>query len=303
MDSIYDQFDIKFIDRDGLYTNFTINDNDIVKDNLDDVLKILCMYTVGLFETDSINRQITFKHNGEYKTETIDYLCRLYYEKITQELNNANNDEDYEYEYEYVDENNKLLMSIHQHDIHYNSRICANHGKSKYIGKYKIKHENIISNAEIEYDDLYADYDSDNNDDIDDINDKIPLYGRNYTVYANVLKINSSETKELPGNWGSRILDDIYNETTFEDRYIMLDLNKFNIDIKDISDKKTYFRCKFTNTNQIQHAASMFGKKCTVEYTFSSIEHVDYINEIDLELTYNNDKIHVKTTYFNVDCL
>ena len=64
-EELYQNFGIIYLDRFETKTNFRINDNDNVKAHLESILKLLCLFTVAIFETDSVERK---RIAGQWRT-------------------------------------------------------------------------------------------------------------------------------------------------------------------------------------------------------------------------------------------
>ena len=72
---MYEELGIQFVKKDGVKTHFK------VAQKTERVAKLLSLFTIGVFETDSVERRIVYKQNGQFFCSTVDDLCKSYFEK------------------------------------------------------------------------------------------------------------------------------------------------------------------------------------------------------------------------------
>lgn len=76
---LYEEFGIVFLSRRNIKFYFTINHNAVVEKYLDLVIRTLCFYTLGLFETSSgPDGFLTYRNGDKILTKSIEEACRDY---------------------------------------------------------------------------------------------------------------------------------------------------------------------------------------------------------------------------------
>jgi hypothetical protein len=322
-DKLYDNFGIEFIQKDGVNTHFKINKNDSVDDNIEDVMKILCLFTVGLFETDSIERQIIYKRDKKFYRDTVDNMCMDFFTKcdtvdnqielpetskffmldgedeesvecfdeFNSELKNVNFVEDYESgESDDTDESGSGLYNLPRGE---NKKYFQKKVNSCPVSKIKIKKDKYTSCAKGSADDIrFWNFSMDNSVEVDKVYDVL------------------DDAEEVAGNWGaflehknSKEKNSTKKEIIFEERFSIFDFDKFDIIVNsDKKQKDPKYTCSFTPIKGIHHAASMIAQSCTVDYTMTDVT-IELVNSVSIELTPKENKYEVITTYYGIDVL
>lgn len=301
--SIYNGFGIEFIKKDGIYTHFKLNNNNNTNLNMENIAKVFCLFTIGVFSTDSVERKLIYKKSGNFFCDSIDNLCELYFTNSNSKCENIDLPDNTNF-VEYSDgifslnkfANTKITNCV------YNARakFISNNGDNNMPNdcittpgtKLKIKKNIYTSRAEIEAD-------HDDNDD-----DALSFYDfdiNNSRIVDNVYDI-SDNANETMGNYGSYLIGSKnLKEIKYEERYSIFDFDNFNINVKNVSTNE--YICNFTPINGVNHAASMFAQSCTVDYTDINADSLFVINNVSIKFVNNGSYYDVVTTYFGIDVL
>ncbi len=165
--------------------------------------------------------------------------------------------------------------------------------------KLKITQTNFTCQAIM---DCYNEEDEDNEEDYYIFWD----FSINTTIVADNVYNISNEQFETMGNFGSFIdseFPEIEKDSLYSERHSIFDFDEFDISVKlESNEQYKQYICRFTPINSIHHAAAMFGKSCTIDYTFTDIESF-LINEVTIKFVSKDNDYDVVTTYFGVDVL
>lgn len=340
---IYERFGIEFIEKDGVDTRFKINNNDVTNDNIEDVAKVLCLFTIGLFETDSVERRIVYKRNGKFYCDTVDNVC----EEFFTNTNIIDNQIDLPNESRYfgLDDDEKMVgfkefdsktknvqvsndVNILKHDYKNREDSSESDPDSEddydHMNMYRFRKENFrdainkypVTKLKIKKD-MFTDraeggYSSDQNFEDDDDGDNGEFYDfvTDKSVQVDRLYNVQNDLDEVPGNWGDT-LGDRYKKFSrknigmiFEERFPIFDFDKFGIEVNRESESETLkkFTCSFTPINGVHHAASMFARTCTVDFTMTDVT-IGLVNSVAVTMIPNGNKYDVTATYYGVDVL
>ena len=318
---LFNRFGIKFVSRNDIKTNFTVTRNDSVIDNLEDVMKILCFYTISLLETSTADQIIHYKKDGAIKqTHILDACYDVFIkcliwkeeqdkqreltkqkelEKLAKqkeyeedEAEEEDEEEEEEEESEKSEESDKINTFYKFSDCikkHYYPKFNDLHKLKKEhpVIRYKMKHESFVGNGY-----------SDKNESVTSFTE---MWSFDYDRKINCKTSDHGRGEETVGNYGSYVEDlKLVKSEGEENKWSMFDLDKFQIISNKINDN--HFYCTFTPINKLHHAASMWARPCTVETNLDTI-YVDLVTRVDLYLTYTDDEIIVRTEYFGIDVL
>lgn len=368
----YDSFGIKFLRKHGVHTHFEVAKNSITDDNMVDLAKILCLFTVGLFETDSVERKIVYKKDNVYYCDTVDNLCKLFfaknlcgnkiclkkgcqffgyndkkeivgYEKFSDELKNVkqllgmryssqrcptveaqnenlriddkgdivlvNNDDSDEEYYIYTNDSGKrtiIYMNTYGDDGEFHSETLTpdhkywNH-KDTDGSDSESDHENdttkpAVMKLKIQKD-MYTGHGQQSSGD-----DEFWDFYIDSKVEVDKVYDVSKDIKETAGNWGSCISNSKKVATSLEERYSIFDFDKFDISAKADESTPNQYICSFTPINGVHHAASMWARSCTVDFTTTDVK-IELVNSVTVKFVPHDDKYDVITTYYGIDVL
>lgn len=308
---MYDELEIKFIRKDGIRTFFSFknNDNETEVDFIK-LSKVFCLFTVCVFQTDSEYRNIVYKKNNQYYCETVDDLCKYYY----------NNDLGQIKECETIVEN-ATFFSYDEFDsiighVHYNDSFSCEIKKPSAIFESESESESD-SETETESESkskrvkpgIHMTFDSSNYVAEAMVQDESDKYFWHFSKWKCILVDEiydvSRELEEDMGNYGQYISSktETFIKGFSEERYSIFDFDTFEISATEVLDSMRY-DCTFTPINGIHHAASMMAQSCTVKYTITDIE-LKSINEVNIYFKLNTEKTHynVITIYHGIDVL
>ena len=313
MDEIFDQFGLTFLGREGIKTYFRINANQDVY--IEIIVKLLCFYTAALFETDSINRRIFYKIDGDILYEKFDnILPKLFKEfmfnddEITPKSKISPKVENYidnkiiipnnldtltilenlpkdivNMIFDYVCPKDEEYQDQHIYKQIYNKQNGIKKYKDTPVIKYKLKHSLCQGEAMVAGED----------------EDEFPT--------LKILK-ELGEYKEVAcSSFSVNKTTRVIKCTTTEEKYVCFDFDTFKIDAQciSLSDSETgwKYQCTFSKINHIHHAASMWARNCLVEFMDTQITQIKLVNSMDIILEKDNEFIYATASYLAINCL
>lgn len=305
---------LNFKSRSGTKTEFTIKNNEYNRKNIDMCLKCVCFYTIAIFQTDSVEQKIIYDGSCFVSSGKIIDIINRYVQDYHL------SDDECEIEDDQLDDSDDSICQKYDRDL-IKSQLKSDkydnirHKPIKYRSGFKIcRSRAMMSTGDDEIDATGKITCSDE----DDKN----VYDFKTDASYEVLRIleRDKEFKDVPGNWGNHLLtnknedalekDDINNgnnKNTYTDitsKYLAINVDKFNESVQVIKINDTKYKIKFrTGTKGIHHAASMWARDCLIEYKREAVIDIDYIDEIDADLFFDKDKIHITTTYYAVNVL
>ena len=332
--TIWDDFGIKYVDRSGTKTNFIINDNENVNKNMDLIVKLLCFYSVAIFETDSVEKEIYYKIDNKIVCGKIDdvvykLFCKFLLCEEIKEVSNKKTESSESNESFGSNESSESLESFEnsvstENDKHNNHTLAHMNlldigeifcGRDTYSKTYKKFHDQCKETPVVKYavtENKYNTYAMISGS--PDVYD----FSLDKSVPYQIIK-EIGEDEETMGNYGSYTYgpgrghkmdsqfdckdEDKKISSKTETKYVAFDFDKFDIHVKKINDLGTEYQCVFSETNGIHHAASMWATNCLVECTNTYISGIELVNTISLNLKKENGLIYVTTTYFAINCL
>lgn len=237
-----DAFDLTFLSREDVKTYFRINK---VPENLQVILKVLSFYTLALFETNSHERVIFYRLNGEKIGERIDDTCIRLFKKFilmnskedfkedskedikedSKEDSKEGSKEDFKEDSKEGSEEDSKEGSEDKDEFFTLLREITWHGKTyekiknKPVIKYKLIKRKCRGEAWLS--------DSDSKFETTAWN-----FNMDITIPVKIVKrIGEIEDNHCPRNYGSYINKD--NRTvlkeTIKDRYVMFDFDRFEV--------------------------------------------------------------------------
>src|SRR5271154_1193754 len=286
-EELYQNFGIIYLDRFETKTNFRINDNDNVKAHLESILKLLCLFTVAIFETDSVERKIYYKMDGTIIYSKIhDVIFKLFCRDHLKINENNDIDDNNDSDTSDTSDSNESDSDMEPDDDDYVSGLRKVYPHTPAI-KYQLTHAkyeaNAITGQGIELLDNDEVYDSE--------------LGKYCT--AVVIKILGDYEDILCSDLS--VNDQKLIKSKIENKYVCFNFDKFSIDVIKISDSE--YKCSFSKIKPIHHAASMWARNCLVEYADSDVSKVELVESVHLELTNKDNYFYVMTTYFAINCL
>jgi hypothetical protein len=333
---MYDELEIKLMRKDGIRTFFSFKNNETAID-FEKLSKVFCLFTVCIFQTDSEYRHIVYKKNNTYYCETIDDLCKHYYNnELGKECETiVDNASFFSY-----DEFDSIIGHVHYNDtfsceIEEPSTIydiweseseteseseletesesksesdSESESNSESETKSELKFESKSKNKRVRPG-IHITFDSSNyvaEAMVQDRSDKEFWHlEKSKCVLVDQIYNVSRELEEDMGNYGQYICSE--TETLIdgfsEERYSIFNFDTFEITSTEVLDSMRY-DCTFTPIPGTHHAASMMAQSCTVKYTLTDIE-LKLINEVNVYFKLNTDKTHydVVTIYYGIDVL
>lgn len=281
VDEIFDSFGITYFSRAGTKTYFLINNNSAVKDHLEAVMKLLCFYTIAIFQTDSAERKIYYKVDGRIFCEKIDNVVSKMYRTNFFEI--------------YTDSDVEDMGKDHSHECHPPDldrlKTGGNHADVAGAVKYQITRDRYKGHAKVAY-----------WDDNPDGSKTCELYDFDLGSMPAIILEEDGDFRETVGNYGNFIGGKTFiGSETIDNKYIAFDFDEFGINVEKLSSSK--FKCSFARTNSLHHAASMWAQNCLVECTNEYVSQSELVDSVYLELEEAGDYINVKSTYYAINCL
>ena len=285
---------MEFLKKDGVQTHFKVNEK------TERIIKRLCLFSIGVFQTDSVERRVVYKRGGQFFCSTVDELCE---------------------DYDSLENRIDLPETTHFVKI----------DKQGKISGFATGHEGL-KNA---YPDNYHWYYQDKEDaDEDDLISRPGIRLRiTKQTYQGDARVGEGDNKLFEPMWSFKDTDEIsffegievdriydfkdagykgycgssitskhaIGPAEFEERHSILDLDCFSIEVlKQTEDK---YKCSFTPISPVYHAGACWGELATVDMTLSKIK-VDFVHEMMIEFSEKEDGgFDVVTTYYGIDRL
>lgn len=311
----FDEIKLRCIARRETKSAFTVVNKDWTEEEMNTIIRLICFYSVSLFETDFNEQKFIYKVDGEERCKSIYEACFDFY-KLLQ--NNSTVISTISDAYDTPNETNEASESSSSDDTNTDSDTESNEDyheeeptssfNERYI--YDIDKRRVLRGIKlfdfVKHDIQYAKYKGEgvtSNGYPHGVGQISPFFcfELDRTVNCKIEEMHDDEHEDA-GNYGDCIEKCELLEKSSSKDYVSVDLNEFDIQVQSNEGKNEYY-CIFTPKDKIHHAASMFCNTCIVSFETRDI-YISKANSATVKIKdRTDDTITLVSEYYGLDCL